>query len=116
MAALSTIAAPTPVVYAPVTLTSYPNANCKGSHQPKSVKIPLGSCIDFPFFKSYKATTPKAGPGDIDCYLYVYSGLGCTEDSFVSPSLIEMHPPCYSAAMQVTNATGAKSALYTCEG
>lgn len=116
LAALSNIAASKPVVYAPVTLTPYPNPGCKGPNQPKSIEIPLGSCIDSPFFKSYKATTRKASPDQFECVLYIYSGLGCSADSFVSPGLLEVPPLCHSAAMHVTNATGAKSALYTCEG
>lgn len=126
LAALSAIAASTPVVYPPVTLMPYEHDNCTckdkagsirgGLHQPKGIEIPLGSCIDTPFFKSYKATKPKSEPDVPECYLYIFSGPGCTLDAFISPDLNEVPPKCYNTARPQHETFGAKSALYTCEG
>lgn len=120
LAALSAIAASTLIVYPPATLIPYEHVSCtigEGAHQPKGIQVPLGSCVDMPFFKSYKATKPKSSdPYILDCSLYIYSGLGCTLDSFIATDLGEVSPKCYSATTFVTRTVGAKSALYTCEG
>lgn len=126
LAALTAIAASTPVIYPPVTLIPYKDADCTcagegngtryGSHEPKGIEIPLGSCVDIPFFKSYKATKPKPEPDVFECNLFVYTGAGCGLPAFISPDLNKRPPECYNAAMAETYIVGAKSALYTCEG
>ncbi|MCJ1262231.1 hypothetical protein MMC22_002101 [Lobaria immixta] len=126
LAALSATAASTLIVYPPVTLIPHRHENCTSGVKaygtrgkplhPKSFEIPLGSCVDIPFFKSYTATKPKSDPDVFECSLYIYSGRGCTLDAFVSAGLDEVPPKCNKAAMHDTKTLGAKSALYTCEG
>ncbi|MCJ1463801.1 hypothetical protein MMC07_002410 [Pseudocyphellaria aurata] len=126
LAAFTAIAASTPVSYPPVTFIHYEDAGCTcngksnstryASQEPKSIKIPLGRCVDMPFFKSYKATKPKPEPDVFECNLFVYTGPGCGLPAFISPDLNKRPPECYNAVMPETNIVGAKSALYTCEG
>lgn len=126
LAALCAIAASSLIVYPPVTLIPYQHGNCTSKdganrtrhqhHHSKGIEIPLGSCVDISFFTSYTATKPKSEPDVFECYLYIFSGTGCTRDDFITPSLDEVHPKCYKAAMLQTGTLGARSALYTCEG
>ena len=126
LAALCAIAASSLIVYPPVTLIPYKHGNCTSTgganrtrhqhHHSKGIEVPLGSCVDIPFFISYTATKPKSEPDVFECSLYIFSGNGCTRDDFITPSLDEVHPKCYKAAMLQTGTLGARSALYTCEG